>query len=450
MKLPKVVVLLLIVISIFTTGCETNTESPENLLNNNIIYDKNKNELYTFVNKSLDGTTLILPQNSSEVGQINELDSNIIAFQKKEDVNLNSNEVGFVIISKNDKGYILKDSYLEEGDEIEYANFYDLNNDGLDEVILLIKNNSSVTMNIYSIKNDKIEKISQVKPTWLDGYEKYTDMKIKIGLINDDLILDILMLNSDSSGDIYATVLNYDKNNKLNISNSIKMSNVKNLSESYMTLGKVYNNKKGIVLSMPTVKESAYATQILYMKDDKLRKAFNDKDVIMNSYYIPIKDVNSDGLLEIPELNNKMIENYNANSKSSSLVSWRRWNNKSGSEASTIFISQVYYNYKSNFSFLVPDNLANKLYIQKSMSGDNYYYIFYYYNKENSEPIELFEIGLSPKNLVEDTKSNPKVEGILAENDNNYYQLIVKDKKSFEKYDLTLDNMKEYFSIIYK
>ena len=79
-----------------------------------------------------------------------------------------------------------------------------------------------------------------------------------------------------------------------------------------------------------------------------------------------------------------------------------------------------------------------------------YYYIFYYYNKENSEPIELFEIGLSPKNLVEDTKSNPKVEGILAENDNNYYQLIVKDKKSFEKYDLTLDNMKEYFSIIYK
>ena len=301
MKLPKVVVLLLIVISIFTTGCETNTESPENLLNNNIIYDKNKNELYTFVNKSLDGTTLILPQNSSEVGQINELDSNIIAFQKKEDVNLNSNEVGFVIISKNDKGYILKDSYLEEGDEIEYANFYDLNNDGLDEVILLIKNNSSVTMNIYSIKNDKIEKISQVKPTWLDGYEKYTDMKIKIGLINDDLILDILMLNSDSSGDIYATVLNYDKNNKLNISNSIKMSNVKNLSESYMTLGKVYNNKKGIVLSMPTVKESAYATQILYMKDDKLKKAFNDKDVIMNSYYIPIKDVNSDGILEIPE-----------------------------------------------------------------------------------------------------------------------------------------------------
>ena len=159
MKLPKVVVLLLIVISIFTTGCETNTESPENLLNNNIIYDKNKNELYTFVNKSLDGTTLILPQNSSEVGQINELDSNIIAFQKKEDVNLNSNEVGFVIISKNDKGYILKDSYLEEGDEIEYANFYDLENEGNKEIILLIEDKSTVTLSICRYENGNIEEL---------------------------------------------------------------------------------------------------------------------------------------------------------------------------------------------------------------------------------------------------------------------------------------------------
>ena len=60
MKLPKVAALLFI-ISILTTGCTTSNESPENLLNDNIVYDKSKNELYTFINKSLDGTTLILP-----------------------------------------------------------------------------------------------------------------------------------------------------------------------------------------------------------------------------------------------------------------------------------------------------------------------------------------------------------------------------------------------------
>ena len=69
MKLQKVVALLFVFVSVFITGCETSSESPENLLSDNIIYDKSKNELYTFVNKSLDGTTLILPQNSSQVGQ---------------------------------------------------------------------------------------------------------------------------------------------------------------------------------------------------------------------------------------------------------------------------------------------------------------------------------------------------------------------------------------------
>ena len=156
MKLLKVAALVF-VMCIMTTGCDTSSDLPENLLDDNIVYDKGNSELYTFINKSLDGTTLVLPDNSSEVGQINEVDSNIIAFQKRQDVNLKINKVGFVLVSKNDEGYTLEDSYLEEGEEIEYANFYDLNNDGNDEVILLINNKSVITMNVYSIKDNKVK-----------------------------------------------------------------------------------------------------------------------------------------------------------------------------------------------------------------------------------------------------------------------------------------------------
>ena len=42
------------------------------------------------------------------------------------------------------------------------------------------------------------------------------------------------------------------------------------------------------------------------------------------------------------------------------------------------------------------------------------------------------------------------MDSILAESENNSYQLLVKDKEAFEKYDLTIDNMKEYFSILYE
>ena len=99
---------------------------------------------------------------------------------------------------------------------------------------------------------------------------------------------------------------------------------------------------------------------------------------------------------------------------------------------------------------MVPDNLANKLYIQKNTVGDTPYYVFYCYDKSSKEPVELFQIGISPKNIVEDTKTNPKMDSILAETNNNYYQLIVNDKDAFAKYNLTLENMKEYFSILYE
>lgn len=450
MKLLKVAALVF-VMCIMTTGCDTSSDLPENLLDDNIVYDKENSQLYSFINKSLEGTTLVLPGNSSEVGQINEVDSNIIAFQKRQDVNLKINNVGFVLISKNDEHYTMEDNYLEEGEEIEYANFYDLNNDGQDEVILLINNKSVTTMNIYSIENNKIKRISKVEPSWLKDYKKYTQMKIKVGFIDNDLKLDILMMNYDNSnGEMYVTMLNYLNNNELSITNELKIPNVKNLNDLHLVIGRVFNNKKGVVLSIPTLKENGYATQILFMKDNKLKKAFNDDKLILNNYYVPVKDDNSDGVIDIPVLNNNMIESFASNSKPSALISWRKWNNKTGKDADTIFISQVYYNYKYNFKFLVPDNLANKLYIQRNMVGDMPYYIFYYYDKSSKEPLELFQIGISPKNLVEDTKGAPKMETILDETDNNYYQLIVKNKDVFEKNDLTLENMKEYFSLIYK
>ena len=450
MRLLKLAALVFIM-CIMTTGCDTSNDLPENLLDDNIVYDKEKNELYAFINKSLDGTTLILPANSSEVGQINEIDSNIIAFQQRQDVNLKINKVGFVLISKNDEGYTMEDSYLEEGEEIEYANFYDLNNDGHDEVILLINNKSVTTMNVYSIKDNKVKRISKIEPTWLENYKMYNQMAIEVGFIDNDLKLDILMMNyNNSNGEMYVTMLNYSDNNELSTTNSIKISNVKNLNDLYTVIGKVYNNKKGIILSIPTLKENGYATQILFMKDNKLKKVFNDDKLILNSYYVPVKDDNSDGIIDIPVLNNNMIESFTSNSKSSALVSWRKWNNKTGEDADTIFISQVYYNYKNNFKFLVPDNLANKLYIQKNTVGDTPYYVFYCYDKSSKEPVELFQIGISPKNIVEDTKTNPKMDSILAETNNNYYQLIVNDKDAFAKYNLTLENMKEYFSILYE
>ncbi|MEG1779635.1 MAG: hypothetical protein RR263_05975, partial [Oscillospiraceae bacterium] len=214
-------------------------------------YSESKNKLYTFVNQSLDGTTLLLPENSSEVGEINELGSNIIAFQKKQDVNDNSSKVGFILISKDKDNFKLKDNILLDGKDIEYANFYDLNNDGNDEVVLLINTEKGTTMYVYSVVDSEIELISKVQPTWLDNYLNYTNTKIKIGFFDDDLKLDILMMNIDNKNNtMFATILNLDNDNKVKKSNAIEFKDVNSSKDLYIVSGKVFNNKKGIILSI--------------------------------------------------------------------------------------------------------------------------------------------------------------------------------------------------------
>lgn len=459
MKLLKLAALMF-VICFMVTGCGTSSDSPENLLNDNIVYNNNKNKLYNFVNQSLDGANLLLPNNSSEVGEINELDSNVIAFQRKQDVNStnssNRDKVGFVLISKNGDEYVLEDSHLQEGKDIEYANFYDLNNDGDEEVVLLVNSDKGTTLYVYSIKDNEIELISSIKPTWLNDYDKYTNTKVKIGFFDEDFTLDILMININStSSKMYATVLNLDENNIVKKTNSLEFKDINYNKDLYIASGKVNNNnKKGIVLSIPVNKDNSYITQIITLDGNVIKEVFNEENIIVNSYYIPVKDVNFDGVLDLPVLNNRMIDSFATLTTSvpttSSLITWRKWNSKEGENANTIFISQVYYNYKDNFRLWLPNKLANKLYIKKVINGDSTHYSFNYYEQDDKPPVEIFEIGLSSKNLVEDAKSTPKLETILAETDNNYYQLIIKDKKAFEKYNLTIENIKEYFSLIYK
>ncbi len=450
MKLLKLATILLTV-CFMTTGCDTSSDAPADLLNDDVVYSNENHELYTFVNKSLEGSVLTLPKNSSEVGQINEVDSKIIAFQKNEDINTKINSVGFCVISKESGEYIVENSQLEDGDEIKYANFYDLNNDGNKEVIMLIRNKAEITMNVYQIINEEVRLLSKLQPTWIDDYEDYKDMKIQIGYIDDDSKIDVLMINHNKiTSNAYANIINYEENNNIKISNSVKIENVKNLDDLYIESGDVYKNKRGTILSIPTANESKYMIQILFREDNKLQKAFDDKNMIVNPYYIPVQDINDDEVLDIPLINNNIVESVSTNSKSSCLITWKKWNNQRKEDSNTLFVSQIYYNYKDNFKLLVPNELADKLYIQNAIVSNIPQYTFYYYYKGNKEPLELFQMSILPKKITEDNKSSTSSESVLIETEGKVYRMTVKDMDILEKYNLTVENMKEYFSVVYE
>ena len=450
------------------TGCALGSESPEQLIDQKPIYNENNKKLYESVNRIVGSSaSLLLPANLQDVGKINkvDLDNNgieeVIVFEKSKNLNTNESEVGFFILNKKQDDYekISKESI--SGESIEYANFYDLDNDGNKEIILAAKGQIKTTLYVYKYIEGKIKKSIEIKPTWINDRYNLTDMKIEIGYINNDNKLDILMANYDSRNSrMYVSVINYDGiNNGVELIDYVKFDNVKNISELYITLGNIASqakgsNIKGIVLDIPMTKESSYFTQMLYFEDDNLKKAFEDNDKsLMKSYYIPVEDINKDKVIDIPILNGSLNENTYT-SKSSANISWYSWNGKKDSSSGLLFTIQVYYNYEYNYKFLIQNNLANKIYVEQETNSDNVIFKFNYYDEKEKGSKTLFTITAHSKNIVVDESKNINLQnqvGIsLKETDKYNFILTIVDTEQLNRLDLTVESLKEYFSLIYE
>ena len=439
-KLTALSALLMITLS----GCSLNSESPEQLIKEKPVYSEASLKLYKQIEKILPSlnSSLLLPRNSSEVAKINEVDLNkdgekeLVVFEKKEDVNENKTEVGFMVLKKDKNGeYQEEGNVLEGGETIEYANFYDLDKDNHLEIILLIKKQDKTNMYIYKFEDNELSKVDTLNPYWIKDKDNITDMKIKIEYIDNDDILDILVLNyNPKTNKVYSSLLNFD--GKIKLLDYIEHENVKNLNNLYITYGQVDTNKNGIVLDIPNLKDNNYRTQILYTKDKKLEKVFKDDDKnLMKPYYIAVEDINKDKVLEIPIVaGSSSIYTL----QSSSTVSWYRWNGKYNEDARLVFNSRIYYNYKYNFKLDIPNNLVNKIYSEQEYQGENTLFKFYYHDSVENEPKNIFTIIVSPKPVADEGKNiTNKSSMILAENYDNTFILQKNNEELLKALNIT-------------
>lgn len=436
---------LLIGVLFFTTGCSIESRSPEQLLKEKPIYSEERESLYKGINQVILNATLELPKNSKEIGKINEEDldadgiKEVIAFSKKEDQNKGINEVGFTILSKNNnETYDAKGSQYLYGDSIEYAKFCDLNNDSHKEIILLSKVGSMYNLNIYSYKNNKISKLYS-----LNHVIENIDVKISTSDIDDDKKEDIILITFDSTTKkANISVLNFDK--KLNLKGSVEIDNVKNINDLYINIGNVTPKKKGIVLDIPTI-YNEYKTQIVLFDNGELKKALNDFNTT-KSYYIPSQDFNNDKVIEIP-IGYITGNNYNKNEASN--VSWYRWNGKFDDDSEIVFVSEIYYNYKYNFKFLLPNNIAKKLDVTQDIENKDISFKFSYYD-ESKNLKDLFSISVISKKSIDESKVITTSNGIvLNESLDNTFVLYINDTQEMKKLKITEKSLKEYFSLIY-
>ena len=456
MKLFKLVALLFFLM-IISSGCSLNSESPEQLIKEKPVYSEDSLNLYKQIEKFLPtlNSSLLLPGNISEVAKINKVDldkdgeKELVFFEKKEDINENKTEVGFVVLKKNESGeYEEKGNILKGGESIQYVNFYDLDKDNNLEIVLLIKKQDKTNMYIYKLEDNTLKEVYNLNPYWIEDENNLTDMKIKVDYIDNDDILDMLVLNYNPKiNKVYSSLLNFD--GKIKVLDYKEHKNVKSLNNLYITYGQVGTNKKGIVLDIPNLKENNYRTQILYVNDNKkLDKVFKEDDKnLTKPYYIPVEDINKDKVLEIPIVGGSSSI-YTL--QSSSTVSWYKWNEKFNEDASLIFNSKIYYNYKYNFKLSIPNNLTERIYNEQDYQGDNVLFRFYYNGSIENEPKNIFTIVVSPKIATDEGKNiNNKTLTVLGENYDNVFTLQINDEKLLKTLNITPEALMDYFSLIY-
>lgn len=456
MKLLKIIMLIL-GISFFTTGCTTNTASPEQLIKKP-LYNEQELKLKFNIENLLKGSKLLLPENSSDVSSINEVNLNnddnneLLIFEKKEDLDEGSVKVGFSILrNKKDEVNSIIDEYVVKGDSIKYANFYDLDNDGNKEILLVTKNDNKCKLDILRFKDNKINLLYKFTPSWISDLDGYEDMNIYIGNLDNDSIADIVICNLNPKTHRMIVSLTYfDKYIKLRDYKFI--NDVKSLDNVYVDIKNVRKDKRAIILGYkPFTGGDSYITQLLYLSGANLLKAFDENNIkTKNPYYMEPKDIDSNGVVEIPIINNN-TRGYNK--KTSANVSWYSWNGKENDESNLIFVSQVYYNYLNNFKFLIPNNLANKIYIEEIPKDNRLYFEFMYYDSQHIEPIKLFTISKVNKNKVDEGKgpSAPTNSSgfIILENDSESFMLIVNSPDVLKKLNISNEAIKGYFLPIY-
>ncbi|GAA0236340.1 hypothetical protein [Metaclostridioides mangenotii] len=448
---PYKLIILATLIMVFSSGCDMRTESAENLVGRP-KFDIDKKSLEDGISKLLPpNTSFTLPSNSKDVGKINSVDLNgngaeeVVAFKKIETLNEDSsNKVGFMILRNTNDNYSFDDEELIEGDSIEYANFYDLNSDGQKEIIILAKTKEKTTMYIYGYINNKIKKLSTVDPSWIENSDNLTDMKINIGKMDNDGLLDIVMVNLDSkTNEAYVSVLNFDST--LIHRDTTVLRNVKNISDMYLNIGKVSAKRRGVVVDIPILKGGYYSTNILYLQSGKIEKAFSDYEII-KPYYIPIRDIDNDKILEIP------TNDVTYKSKDEANVTWYKWSGKKGYK---LFTSQIYYNYKYNYKVFIPNNLSGKVIVEEELTnGKNQkssVFKFYYYDVVDSDRKNLFNIIVESKSKDEKKNSNTHNPISLKETEDYNYILNINNVEEIAKLDLTAEAIKDYyFSLIYE
>ncbi|MEE0931247.1 MAG: VCBS repeat-containing protein [Acutalibacteraceae bacterium] len=254
-------------------------------------------------------------------------------------------------------------SFTNANSEVDRVCFGDVDNDGCNEVIVgwssYLTEGNQITL--YNYNNDIIDQIVVNDDT------TYTDM-ILMDITNDQ-VNDLVVLTSfadeklsktNTSARLYSSCINgkFSKVSEIPITSKI-------ISYSQVLQGNISKNVKGLFIDGYTANQNEQLTEVLYYSDEIKSLAaplyISDEDekfenITLRNTATLCKDINSDGIIEIPSPYTPIISGYENTS-----CPINRWCKINLEDNSYIETEQTVASYSDGYYFVLPKEWYEKI-----------------------------------------------------------------------------------------
>lgn len=424
-------------------------KSPEKLIVKPVSNESNL-QIYNSIRRltPLD-TSFTMPQNFKEVSKINRVDldsdgiEDIVAFKKKNNENQGTSNI-YMYIFNMQSGQILEDDesiVRIPGETIKYANFIDLDNDGKKEIILHINSLGYENIYVYSYEDGNIKKKAEYNSS-------ETSIKLNFFDYNNDGHMECLaLIQSQKNYEVSICGMRLDNNN-IQFDKYDTSYTVESLDKVEILNGRLSNKYLGSVITYQSLRGSSVNQLIIYRNSRFEKVIKNESNIAINPYNLRAEDMNGDGILDLPKIEEGLT---NSNNKDNIIISWYDWNGKLEEKKEVLTrIGQNFYSFTYNFKQVIPDILRDKIYIKVENKDNKDEYSIYYINDKSK--VELLTYTVIPKasaNYENIDKEDVKTR-VLFETEDYVCILKKSNETMLKKYGVNLNRISKTFVLINK
>lgn len=381
-KFRKVIIIILTLGLVFLTGCMPAKEG--NTLLKSPSLPLELKEVKDVIDKKFESNLeLISPisgENSNSI-QFNDLDNDgvdeVMVFHK---VLEDTQPIKITVLTRNgDNSWIVNNTIKGAGYDINKVVYSDMDKDGRKEIVVGWQYGTILDkgLTVYEYNKGEISEIFQTS---------YTEFAVDD--FTSDGTSELITVRLNKSEGIAKAYL-YDYKNKL--INFIDETDMDGYINGYYSIktGKAAEGKIGFFIDASLGAHSAFTDLLVYNRGELINVFYNEKWNVTNmtykSYPIKCKDIDDDGIIEIPIL--RAPPGYTNASMSDTpwITGWFKWDGEYGLR----FSSNSYSNLDYGFEFTFPKNWDDNITIDTS-SETSEIISFKEYNKNESK--EIFNI----------------------------------------------------------